>query len=190
MSCPQKLFQDHLVAQLSKWRADGNRLIVCLDANKDIYRKSLGKALTGTDILSMKEIVQEFTGRKVGSTYFRGSKPIDGIWATTDVKISNACIMPVGYGIRDHRMFILDIVKLSLVGGTPFGIQRLVSRQLNTKTPGGGAAKYIAILESSIIRHRLIKRLGRAYEGCRSKREFHCWVNKIDRESKELMKHA
>ncbi len=111
MLCPRKLFQDHLVAQLSKWHADGNRLIVCLDANEDIYRKSLGKALTGTDGLSMKEVVGEFTGCKVGSTYFQGSKPINGIWATTDVKISNACIMPVGYIIGDHRMFIVDIVK-------------------------------------------------------------------------------
>jgi hypothetical protein len=138
----------------------------------------------------MKEVVGEFTGRKVGSTYFRGSKPINGIWATTDVKISNTCIMLIGYGIEDHRMFIVDIVKLSLVGDTPFHIQRLVSRQLNTKTPGGGAAKYIAILESSIIRHRLIERLGRAHKGCQSKREFRRRVNKINRESKELMKHA
>ncbi len=138
----------------------------------------------------MKEVVGEFTGCKVGSTYFWGSKPIDGIWATADVEISNACIMPVGYGIGDHRMFIVDIVKSSLVGDTPFRIQQLVSRRLNTKTPGGGAAKYIAILESSIIRHRLIKHLGRAHEGCRSKREFRCRVNKIDHKSKELMKHA
>jgi hypothetical protein len=94
MLCPQKLFRDHLVAQLSKWRADSNRLIVCLDANKDIYRKSLENALTGTDRLSMKEVVGEFMGCKVGLTYFRGSKPIDGIWATTDVEISNACIIP------------------------------------------------------------------------------------------------
>jgi hypothetical protein len=78
-------------------------------------------------------------------------------------------------------MFIVDIVKLSLVGDTPFHIQRLVSRRLNTKMPGG-ATKYITILESSIIRHRLIKLLGRAHEGCRSKREFRCRANKIDRD--------
>jgi hypothetical protein len=179
MSCTRKLFRDHLVAQLSKWRADSNRLIVCLDANEDIHRKSLGKALTGTDGLSMKEVVGEFTGHKVGSTYFRGSKLIDGIWATTGVEIFNACIMPVGYRIGDHHRFTVDIVKSSLVGDTPFRIQRLVSRRLNTKMPGGGAAKYIAILESSIIRHRLIERLGRAHKGCQSKREF-CWLGQQD----------
>ncbi len=80
--------------------------------------------------------------------------------------------MPVGYEIGDHHMIIVDIVKLSLVGDTPFRIQRLVLKRLNTKAPGGGAAKYIAMLESSIIRHRLIEHLSRAHEGCRLKREF------------------
>jgi hypothetical protein len=104
---------------LRKWRADGNRLIVCLDANKDIYKKSISKAQTGVNVLSMKEVVGEFTGRKVGPTFFRGSKPIDGVWATADIKISNTYIMPAGYGIGDHCMFIVDLVLSSLIGKTP-----------------------------------------------------------------------
>ena len=47
----------------------------------------------------MKEVIRDFTGAELGPTYFRGSKPIDGIWATPDVQISNACVMPAGYGI-------------------------------------------------------------------------------------------
>jgi hypothetical protein len=114
----------------------------------------------------MKEVVKEFTGRKVGPTFFRHSKPIDGVWATADVEISNACIMPVGYRVRDHHMFIVDIVKSSLVGEIPFHVQRLVSRRLNMKAPSSGANKYIGVLESSLARHCLIKRLGRAHKRC------------------------
>ena len=45
-----------------RWREQGDKLIVCLDANEDIYRKSLGKTLTSVDGLAMKEVVGEFTG--------------------------------------------------------------------------------------------------------------------------------
>jgi hypothetical protein len=37
----------------------GNCLIVCLDANEDINKKSLGKSLINIDGLSMKEVVGE-----------------------------------------------------------------------------------------------------------------------------------
>ena len=50
--------------------------------------------------LEMKEVVGEFTGKKIGPTHFRGQLPIDGIWATTDITIANACIMPAGYSRR------------------------------------------------------------------------------------------
>ena len=55
---------------MTKWREEGNRLVVCLDANKDIYKKSLGKSLTKSDGLRMSEVVGEFTGTKIGPTSF------------------------------------------------------------------------------------------------------------------------
>jgi hypothetical protein len=108
LSCPRTKFREDLIDQLSKWREAGDKLIVCLDANENIYSKSIGKALTNLEGLAMKEVVGTFTGRRVGPTYSRGSTPIDGIWATSDISISNACIMPTGYGIGDHRLFIID----------------------------------------------------------------------------------
>ncbi len=117
--CPQKLFREHLVAQLKKWRAEGDRLIICLNANKDICKKSIGKALTDTDGLSMKEIVGEFMGQEIRPTFFCGSKPINRVWAMADIEISNACVTPAGYGIGDHRMFIVDLVQSSMIGETP-----------------------------------------------------------------------
>ncbi len=65
--------------QLEKWRLEGDRLIVCMDANEDIYKKSLGKSLTKIDGLNMSEVVGDFTGKRIGSTFFRGSKPIDRV---------------------------------------------------------------------------------------------------------------
>ncbi len=66
--------------------------------------------------LGMVEAVGKYTGKKIGPTYFCGQQPIDGIWTTTNITISNACIMPMPdiYGIGDHRLFNLDIHTLYL----------------------------------------------------------------------------
>jgi hypothetical protein len=135
LTCPRAKFWDDLVVQLQRWREDGDRLVVCLDANEDIYKKSLGKSLTDIDGLVMKEVVGEFTQIPVGAKYFRGSKPIDGIWATSDITVCNACIMPAGYGIGDHRLFVIDFASQDIVGDTAPKVVRPASRQLNTKIP-------------------------------------------------------
>jgi hypothetical protein len=90
------LFKEHLIAQLKQWREEGDRLVVCMDVNEHIYKKSIGKELTDLEGLGMKEVVGEFTQQPIGSTFFRGSKPIDGVWAMSDIIISNAAIIPAG----------------------------------------------------------------------------------------------
>ncbi len=75
--------------------------------------------LTDPEGLGMVEAVRKYTGKRIGPTYFHGQQPIDGIWATSNITISNACIMPAGYGVGDHRLFILDIHTLSLMGMGP-----------------------------------------------------------------------
>jgi hypothetical protein len=65
--------------QMMQWRKDGKRLILCMDANENIYRGELGPRLTELDGLGMKEVVGDFTVQQLGATYFRGSKPIDGV---------------------------------------------------------------------------------------------------------------
>ncbi len=118
-TCPCTKFREDLVGQLKQWREDGDRLIVCLDTDKNIYRKSIGKALTDIKGLAMKEVVGEFTRQPVGPTFFWGSKPIDGVWVTLDITISNECIMPAGYGIGDHCLFAIDFNAKDIIGQPP-----------------------------------------------------------------------
>jgi hypothetical protein len=101
-SCPKKCFREDLLKQLEEWRNKGDRLIVCLDTNKDIYKKSIGKALTNKDGLHLSVVVGDFTGKQIGATFFHRSKPIDGVWATPDIVITHACIMPAGFGVGNH----------------------------------------------------------------------------------------
>jgi hypothetical protein len=42
-------------------------------------KKSIGRTLTDREGLGMVEAVREFTGKKIGPTFFRGLKPINGI---------------------------------------------------------------------------------------------------------------
>jgi hypothetical protein len=42
LTCPWKKFHDDLIGQLKKLREDGNHLVVCMDANENIYKKSIG----------------------------------------------------------------------------------------------------------------------------------------------------
>ena len=87
----------------------------------------MGKSLTDIDGLAMKEVVGEFTQIPVGSTFFQGSKPIDGVWATLDVMVCNASIMPAGYGIGDHRLFVIDFSSSNIIGNMPPKVVRLAS---------------------------------------------------------------
>jgi hypothetical protein len=116
LTCSRTKFREDLVAQLQRWCEKGDRLIVCLDTNKDIYKKTLGKALININGLAMKEVVGDFTHTQVGTTFFRGSKPIDGIWATLDISVCNASIMLAGYGIGDHQIFVVDFASQDIIG--------------------------------------------------------------------------
>ena len=102
-----------------------------MDANKDIYRKSIEKALT----LQMIEAVGNYTGKKIGATFFRGTKPIDGVWVTSDVVIIGACVMPAGYRIGYHRLFVLNFIMSSLIGHDSPKIVRVAARRINTNIP-------------------------------------------------------
>jgi hypothetical protein len=98
-----------------------------MDHNEHVYDRTLGKALSNREGLNLQEVILKQTGIPTGATFFWGSHPIDGLWASDDLDISNACIMPFGYGVGDHRTFIFDISFESLIGVNPVRIVCLAS---------------------------------------------------------------
>ena len=94
-------------------------IILYMDANEDIYQKNLEKSITARDGLIMTEVVGTVTGKKISVTLFRGSKPIDALWATTDIVVVRACVMPESYGVGYHRLFVLYFLTSSLIVQTP-----------------------------------------------------------------------
>jgi hypothetical protein len=147
LTCPRKRFHDDLMQQLDKWWQEGDCLVVYIDANEDIYRKSIGKSLMKKDGLNMLEVVGNFTGKRIGPTFLRGSKPIIGIWATLNVVVIHACVMPVGYGVGDHQLFVVDFQEARLIGNAPHRIKQFTSGCLNTKVSSGATQRYLRQLE-------------------------------------------
>ena len=154
-TCPHTCFWEDLLCQMTQWRKDGARLILCLDANENIYRGKLGRRLTELDGLGMREVVGEFTVRQLGATHFRGSKPINRVWTTGDITVMNTCVMPVGFGVGDHCLFVIDFATTTLVGSGTTTVVRPALRQLNTKIHGC-ADRYIKSLRRNILHHWLL----------------------------------
>jgi hypothetical protein len=157
-----RLLKD-MTEMLTKWREEGKRLVVCLDANEDVYKDIFGCTLTDREGLDMVEAVLENTGTKMGATHFRGSRPIDAVWVTRDLEVVNACAMPIGFGPRDHRMIVVDVTARSMVGSEPQAIVRPGARCLNSKCPTS-LRNYNKCLEELISKHRLTERLLEAHK--------------------------
>ena len=101
-TCPRKRLREDPIKQLPKWRENGDRLIVCMDTNKNIYSKAIGKTLTKADGLGMKEAISSFA-----------------VWHMPDVIVTGACVMPTGYGFGDPRLLAINFLISSLVGLAP-----------------------------------------------------------------------
>jgi hypothetical protein len=111
-----------------------------MDHNEHTYDGPLGRALADTSGLGLRKAVLHHTGTQMGATFFRGSKPINGLWVSSNIDIENMCVMPLGCGVGAHCMFVLDITLESLIGKTPTKIVRPALQRLNNKTPNCSAA--------------------------------------------------
>ncbi len=108
--------------QIKEWRGVGDRIILFMDHNKHMINLPLGKELADKEGLDLQEAIVYHTGTSPGATFFQGSKPIGGLWVSSNLDISNACMMPFSYGIGNQRAFILVIPIESLVGVKPIKI--------------------------------------------------------------------
>jgi hypothetical protein len=186
---PREHFCEGLLRQMKQWREAGKRLVLCLDANENIYRAELGWQLTDLHGLGMMEVVGDFTGRWLGATFFRGREPIDAIWGTRDLNVANACIMPVGYGVSDHHLFVVNFSTASMIGTCPPKIVWPALHRLNTKIPGC-ALRYSRSLQKYILHHQLLERMIHVAESKENKEVILAKLNKHDREGEQYMKHA
>jgi hypothetical protein len=177
------------VKQIKQWRAAEDWVILLMDHNKHMINGLLGKALADKERLDLREAIVQHTGASPGATFFRGSKPINRLWISGDLDISNACVMSFGYSIGNHHAFIHDIPIKSLLGVNPVKIVRLAGRQLNSRLPGY-SKPYIHSLEANITQHRLLEQLFDVHPRKFSDKEQTRRVIIIDNKGKAYMRRA
>jgi hypothetical protein len=136
----------------------------------------------------MKEVVGEFTARQLGATHFCRSKPINGVWTTGDITVTNACVMPVGFGVGDHQLFVIDFATTTLVGSGTTTVVRPALRRLNTKIYGC-ADWYNKSLCWNILRHQLLEQMVVAALSGAPKDDLALTLNKLDREGEAYIKY-
>ena len=154
--CPRTIFVDHLGKQIALWKAAGEQVILFTDANSDVYRGILAKRLNEPDI-RMRELCREILGKESPNSHFRGSTPLTGVFATSEIRGVNAFQSGHGGGIGDHRVFIVDVDMGSLIGEDFPKVVRLPGRKLQASRHKPRKA-YIKSLRKNIKQHRLIEK--------------------------------
>ena len=137
----------------------------------------------------MQEVVSNFTSKQLGATFFRGSKPIDAIWATSNLEVAHACVMLVGYGVGNHHLFVVDFAMASMVGTCPPKIVRPALHRLNTKI-SGCALWCNRALRRNILRHQLLECMINAANLHDGKEIILVKLNQLDWEGEQYMRHA
>jgi hypothetical protein len=97
--------------------------------------------------------------------------------------------MPVGFGVGDHQLFVIDFANTMLVGLGLHTIIHPALRWLNTKIEGC-AQWYNKILQRNILCHCLLEQMVAAASSSKSKEAVSAKLNMLDQEGEAYMKHA
>jgi hypothetical protein len=100
--------------------------------------------------------------------------------------VVGAAAMPVGYGVGDHRMFVVDITTKSMVGFNPQPVKHPKARRLNSRIPRAKNA-YNRRYKKLLSKHRLTEKLAEAHRLGLSPERMKEALDKIDEISKECM---
>ena len=97
--------------------------------------------------------------------------------------------MPAGYGVGDHRLFVVDFLTRTLIGVQPEGVRRPCARRLNCKIPGCKEA-YAGPLEEQLARYWVTERLEAVTALTTSASRKKVVIDALDKESGDYMRHA
>ena len=160
---PYALFCDDLIIQLQRWTAQGDRLILLMDANEHVITGSLTSQLTDyMNGLDLEEISSRAWGFEEPNTFIDGHKPIDGVWASQCLEIGGFKLLSFGESIGDHRTMIFDVSTRSLLGKYEHRVVRAGCRRLNCRTTSMG--RYNKLLETLMTQNRMDERLDAVLE--------------------------
>ena len=92
-------------------------MILMMDANDHVLTGRLCRQLT-QDSIGLQEITKDHIGELCPKMHIRGSRPIDGVWATPDITVTGVKWLNFPDSPGDHRSCIFDFTTLSATGVT------------------------------------------------------------------------
>ena len=91
---PRQLFEDDFLNQLRVWRRNGDRIILMMDANENVLTGRMCRELPKEGI-ELREATKDVLGELCPHTHPAGSMPIDGVWTTPDITVTNVKWLPL-----------------------------------------------------------------------------------------------
>eukprot|EP00956_Cyclotella_meneghiniana_P023577 scaffold46160_cov42-Cyclotella_meneghiniana.AAC.2 len=159
-------------------------------ANSDVYDGILATELQ-RDEIRMADVCEAVLGHRSPNSHASGSLPITGLFATSDLVSQHVFQSAHGFGLGDHRVFVVDINLTQLLGSEYSQLVRLPGRKLQAKRYRVRKA-HNKSLRDNIRRHKLIEKYHELYQSheSMSPQEISMRINQLDREKTELMKCA
>ncbi len=82
-----------------------------MDANEHVSNGPLRKDLVNDDI-GLVEATHASTSLPTPLAVIDGSKPIDGVWHTSNIELTNIKVLPSGDSVGDHHSCVLHLLPL------------------------------------------------------------------------------
>jgi hypothetical protein len=119
---PRRAFIKDLETQLTKWLAEGNLIIIGLDANDNVRTGEVNAMLRNQGILDVHATQHPHLATESTCNKNSQSIPVDGIWASPSLECTAAGYFGYGeviVGKTDHRMLWADFSYESALGFQP-----------------------------------------------------------------------
>lgn len=192
---PRKRFDEDLLTELSRWKDEGDEIILMMDANQHIYDGKLGRSLRSD--LQLVDAYYRMYDDHAPNSHHTGTIPIAGIFTSPGVNLEAVFVGRHGLGQGDHRLWAVDVTMQSCLGTETPTPKRVQGRGLRVNK----ARSYNKELESLCRTHRLsekldtIEELEQVIADCDSDASFQISLaddlkNTFDRQHRELQLSA
>ena len=187
--CPNEILRNDLYKSIKTWITNGDSIIVLADCNEDVRHGKLGEKLSGLGLFS--PIRQKFGDIGMPATFHAGSKPIDDILITRDLKFDAVGYLPFGDGPGDHRGVYIDIDKDSMIGRSIYEIHRIKGRKLKS-TDIKTVDKFNMLMKDQLEKKNALRRMEVLDKSCWSNMtsEQEVEFEKIDKAFVEAFRYA
>ena len=128
--CPRVAWLEDLQVAVRLWKKDGDQIILAADVNQDVRSDEIRD---GFRRMGLTNLLMNKYGDRMPATYIDGSDPIDGLWGTPGITMSQGGMLPFNSGVigSDHRLSWIDVTYLTAFGTIPPVVQSFAARRLH-----------------------------------------------------------